>query len=73
MCKGVFEIISIRKLADKSGMKYQRLYEIINGKYGSLDVNEKTLLANTLSKETEELYKFLGFEHKIKRIKDPGR
>lgn len=73
MSKGVFSMISIRQLAEKSGLKYQRLYEIINGKYGALDANEKTLLANTLAGETQELYKFLGFEQKIKRIKDPGR
>jgi hypothetical protein len=72
MSKGVFSMISIRQLAEKSGMKYQRLYEIINGKYGELDINEKTLLANTLAENTEGLYKFLGFQQKITRVKGPG-
>lgn len=69
MTKGVFNIISIRQLSIKSGVAYQRLYENINGVYDTLDVNEKTSLANTLAEETHDLYKFLGFRQEIHRVK----
>jgi hypothetical protein len=67
--KGPFEMISLLQLSKKSGISYQRLYAIINGRFASLDPDEKTLLANTLHESMIDAYKQLGFRQEIHRLK----
>lgn len=61
-------MIVLSQLSEKSGIGYQRLYAIINGKFDTLAPDEKTLLANTLHKGLIDAYKALGFRQEIHRL-----
>lgn len=63
-----YKIISIRKLSEVSGVPYGKLWGNLSGRVSSLDANEKTVLCNTVYAEMEDLFDFLGFEMKLKRI-----
>lgn len=61
-------IISVKKLAEKSGIGKEHLYAIFSGRYNdTLDPNEKTALANAIFDGTRDLYKFLGFHQEAPR------
>lgn len=67
--KGPFEMVSLLQLSKKSGISYQRLYAIINGRFDTLTADERTLLANTLHAGMIDAYKELGFRQEIHRLK----
>lgn len=66
-------VISIRALAEKSGVDYYKLYNNINLAYHSLDPNEKTQIVNAFYDEVTPLLKQLGFFITLKRLKDPDQ
>lgn len=65
---GKYKLISLRRLSEKSGIDYQKIYNSLNNKYNGLDANERAILCNVAYEETEEFFKELGFQVNLKRI-----
>lgn len=67
--KGEFSIISLKFLAELSGIAYQRLYSnLVLKAYDSFTENDKTTLANAMFAEVKKAFKALGFKITIERI-----
>lgn len=67
--KGDFSIVSLKYLADISGISYNRLYNIlVLGRYDSLTDGEKTTLSNCMFEEFGKALKVVGFKIKISRV-----
>lgn len=65
-----YQIISIRVLADRSAIDYQKVYNTLALKeplYNSMDANDKANLANALFKDVSKIFKDLGVEISMKR------
>jgi len=69
---GDFKMISLRVLADKSGIDYSKIYHNLKGTYGSLTDQERTIIFNSMYAEFEKASAVLGFTADGKRIKPKG-
>lgn len=63
-----FEIISLTKLGEISSVDWQKIRNNFIGKYDSLDLNEKTAIANALYLKIQVIFRYLGFEIKMTRM-----
>jgi predicted DNA-binding protein YlxM (UPF0122 family) len=67
-----FKMISLRVLADKSGVGYSKIYHNLKGTYASLTDQEKTMIFNSMYQEFEKASAILGFTADGRRIKPKG-
>lgn len=66
---GDFKMISLRVVADKSGIEYNKIYHNIKGTYSSLTDQENAMLFNTMHSEFEKACAAIGFTAEGRRIK----
>ena len=64
-----FKMISLRVVADKSGVDYSKIYHNLKGTYASLTDQERTIMFNAMYNEFEKASAVLGFTTDGRRIK----
>lgn len=62
------DIIKIKKLSEVSKVDYFKIRNNIMGKYNSMDLNEKTDVANVAFELCNKFFNKLGFRIKMERI-----
>ena len=62
------DIIKIKKLSEVSGVDYFKIRNNVMGKYRSMDLNEKTDVANVAFELCNKFFNKLGFRLKMERI-----
>lgn len=70
MAEKKFKIINLSHLSKISGINYQKIYNVLVSKiYNTLSDNERTKISNALYTEAKSVFKELGFNIEVTRIK----
>jgi hypothetical protein len=62
--------ISLKRLSEKTGIPYMKIWNNLNGNYNSLSNEEKTSLVNSFHAEVTPFLKKLGYFVVIRRNKE---
>lgn len=62
------DIIKIKMLSEESGVDYFKIRNNMMGKYRSMDMNERTDVANAAFRLCNKFFNKLGFRIKMERV-----